>query len=341
MELLDTCRGSWFKSLFPGLVAVQPQPDARWAVCLMIPAWAQERVMVCLDLTLVDGRIFASDAPPVTDLFSLLNLAGFAGGAAIEVYIAGSSDPIDAGADIRLETGTCITYVPAGNPREYASDLAAMLRTHLGWAPGPPFPVQAGDQRICAVADGWHCDFPLRPERVFTDRADLAARFGLNHSRLVLSPALERPLDVCLYGRPCETVVGVGESYRRSPDPDLIVGLIDCRPLLEGWVRAIAVDGWIDLASIRSGLMQGPDFESPLSAALLTGTGWLLRTGKSLWPCWRPIPPLPLCRLVVTTGLPPMILMTLMNVIVLGMPAQGAGALPGAAHTLVAGGSGL
>ena len=255
IDLIDTCRNRRLRSLFPQVIPVIPQPDPRWGLFIALPTWIRDEIVVCLDLTLVDGRVFSAVTPRATDKPSLLNLAGFAIGALMDVYIPGDPDPVEA--EVHLSMGPCVSFVPSGEPREYMTHLEDLLRTHLGWAPGPAFPQPDGHDRICAVADGWYRDFLLLPERANFFRADLATRFGIPLLRLLIHAAIPIPGDVTIYGRACCTVVGLSESPRRDPDAAQTTALIDCRPLLEGWRKEIAPDGWLDVATLRFKLLQG------------------------------------------------------------------------------------
>ena len=257
LEVVDTCRQKAMADTFPVLIPAHPQPDVRWAVLLLQPIWLHSQIVICIDTTLVDERLFAVATSPDSDKHSLLNLAGFAGGAAIDVYLPGSTEPLGFNDEVRLDSGDCVTFVRAGEPREYAANLRDMLQTHLGWALGPAFPRRNEDDRVCAVHDGRYCDVLIRQGQVSLLRPDIAARFDIPPLRLAMCPASNRPGDVMFCGRSCCTVIGIGTSWRREPDNDLPLALLDCRPILEGWRTALISDGWIDLRSIRNSLMQG------------------------------------------------------------------------------------
>ena len=289
LDVVETCRDRCGRDRFPGLLPVSPQPDVRWALAVMVPDWAH-------NLTLVDERIFAVASNPHTDRQSLLHLAGIASRALVDVYVPGFEEPIDPDTEIYLTSGDCVTFVRTGEQREYTSNLQDMLRTHLGWAPGPAFPPPSGDDRVCAVSDGWYCDVPIRQERVALLRADIAARFGISPLHLAMHPAATRPADVALYGRACCTVVGVGESYRRDPDRASPTALIDCRPILEGWRRVSVVDGWVDIAALRTSLMQGaPEGYRVAFSGCRHHWSWLLaEQGMIIIATFEPVPHDPL-----------------------------------------------
>ena len=257
LEVVDTCRLADSKDLFPCMSPVFPQTDARWACLVCTPAWMHGRVTVCLDLTRLDGRIFSAHTLPNTDRHALANLAGLSGATFVDIFLAGSTDPVQPGEDLHLRTGDCITYAHPGMPLEPTCTLQEMLRTHLAWAPGPAFPQATDYDCLCAVAEGVYRPFTLYPERAAFLYADLASRFQLQVSRLWITPAVPRALDVSFYGRLCTNVVGIGARAHRNPEHHETVCFLDCRPVLEGWVRALAPNGWLDVGALRSSFVLG------------------------------------------------------------------------------------
>ena len=128
-----------------------------------------------------------------------------------------------------------------------------MLGTHLPWMQGPAFPLPV-ETRYCLVSDQRYCDFVLLPDRSFTYRADIASRLGLQLRDLLLTPAANRVQDAAFAGRSCRTVIAVGHKESAREPSAAIVCLLDCRPLLQGWYRCTALDGWLDLALLRDSL---------------------------------------------------------------------------------------
>ena len=150
----------------------------------------------------------------------------------------------------------CLAFVEQGEPVGPSCSLAAMLRTSLAWMPAPDLSSAAPEDRYCLVTEGFYGDFLLRPERAPFYRADIASRCQVPPNLLALSPANPPPTDVCLYGRRCRTVVAVGSSHVRDADNNLTVGLLDCRPIFEGWRRLLTDRGYVDLQMLRDVLEQ-------------------------------------------------------------------------------------
>ena len=252
-DVLDTCRGLSNKQLFPTLCMIWPQPDARWAVALMLPEWIQAEIVCCFDLARVDGRVFAVRVPRVADSYRLLLLAGLALSAEVDIFVPLHPGPLAAGEEIVLTMGDCVSFAPAGSTPEPSVSLREMLGTHLPWMQGPAFPLPV-ETRYCLVSDQRYCDFVLLPDRSFTYRADIASRLGLQLRDLLLTPAANRVQDAAFAGRSCRTVIAVGHKESAREPSAAIVCLLDCRPLLQGWYRCTALDGWLDLALLRDSL---------------------------------------------------------------------------------------
>ena len=260
LELLDTCRSRLYQELFPRLCQVSPQVDARWAVVLMIPEWIGGRVLVCIDLTLFDGRLLAVYLHSQVDRHTILNSVGLSGRAEVDVFVPGIEGPIDPGAEVELLTGYRISLVRAGAPPPPSVSLRSMLLSHLPWALGPAFPQDTADDRYCVVSDDFFCDFVLAAGRSPFLRTDVAVRLRLPPLRVTLTPATPQVEDAALYGRGCHNVVAVGNTSADSTREPDVIGLLDCRPVLEGWRRVRAQDSWLNVGLLRDSMSQGaPD----------------------------------------------------------------------------------
>ena len=101
------------------------------------------------------------------------------------------------------------------------------------------------------VAEGFYREFLISPSRAPFYRQDIASLFALPLNRLTLSPARPPVEDACLFGSGCKTVIGVGVQGTHLGVREAIVCLLDCRPILEGWRRAITDQGWLDVGSLR------------------------------------------------------------------------------------------
>ncbi|CAE7621754.1 unnamed protein product [Symbiodinium sp. CCMP2456] len=141
-----------------------------------------------------------------------------------------------------------------------------MLNSHLSWNSGQPFPLEEHPPCYCIVTDDQVCNFLLYPERSVHYRQDLAALLRYDTSDVVITPSDPKQTDAACFGRSSRAVVAVGKARLgngRSP----VVCLLDCRPLLWGWRRVSAEDGWLDLTRLRRGF------------ASVLPSGWSIHVG--------------------------------------------------------------
>ena len=255
IDLVQVCRDRDRHSLFPLVVEVMPQPDPGWGIFLAIPSWVHEGVVLCLDLSLFDGRIFAVSLPDRCSKHLLCEAAGLAPTAEVDIFVPGMPFALLSDTDCYVQMGMCLTFVRVGRQRPPTFSLPAMLCTHIPWEHSPVFPRDRLDNGVCAVGPRGQVLFRLHPERAFYYRADIALMTELHPLRVVLTPAAPQPTDVCVRGWSCRAVVGATDRQERTVwNGDIItptVGLVDGRPLLRGWITVSTWDSWLDLAPIR------------------------------------------------------------------------------------------
>ena len=250
IELVDTCRAQEMREWFPTLIPAAPQPDPRAAYILAVPEWITDQVLICIDLVPLDGRVFAAYTPSLTDKHSLLNLAGISGAAQVDLHVPGHETAVDFGVDIFVSHGMSITIAPPEAPIGPSVLLAEMLRTHLAWDERFSHDMRHHGDRFCLVADGFFRDFLLQPSRAMYYLHDIAVIFGLSTHRAALTPAAHRIGDVSIYGRSCRAVAAVSPTHSGAIRND-VIGILDCRPILEGWRKVTADQGWLDAEDVR------------------------------------------------------------------------------------------
>ena len=255
IDLVQTCRQAERAAYFPCLVPVVPQPDPGWGILLAVPEWPSSQVVVCCDLSFYDGRIIAVCAPIRVDTHLLCELVGLASFAEVDIYLTYATHPLERGAECDLATGNLVTFLRPGSRRHAVFDIHAMLSTHLGWEHSPVFPRDRQGNGYCVVSTGGQILYRCRQDRLSFYRADIALLAGLSPTHIELTPATPCPDDVCVHGWTCRAViVARSDERRRSGSAEveaLIVGLLDCRPLLGGWLYVTTRDGWLDLTPIR------------------------------------------------------------------------------------------
>ena len=258
LDIVQTRRSVERRELFPVLVPVTPQLDLGWGVALAVPAWVQNRVIVCLDLSLFDNRIVPADVPAHADYHSLCESAGLTPDTDVDIYLPGVAAPLPRGVDCHLWTGACIAFVPSGSHRPEAFDLDAMLRTHLGWEQNPTLPRDSLDNGYCIVGRRGQCLFRLHADRASLYQSDVALLVEVHPDRIVLTPASEQPMNVCVNGWDCRAVVAATDRLERYDWNEgraiARVGLLDCRAALLGWLVVHTWDDWLQLDPIRRNL---------------------------------------------------------------------------------------
>ncbi|CAE7543989.1 Kcnh2 [Symbiodinium sp. KB8] len=264
LDLVQTCRLAEGRQKFPVLVPVEPQPDPGWGVLLALPAWLRHRTVICLDLSLFDGRIISVDVPANLDFHVLCESAGLSPHAGVDIYLPGAQEPLLRGADCLLWTGACVAFRRPGARRHVGFDLEAMLATRAGWEHSPVFPRDRLDNGYCVVSQQGERLFRLQPERAFYYKADIALLTGLHPLRVIVTPASSQPDDVSVNGWVCRAVVAATDRQERynwdgSIDTPTIC-ILDCRAAFLGWGVVHTWEPWIDLEPIRHSLNQSaPD----------------------------------------------------------------------------------
>ena len=256
LDLISTCRNAEFRDLFPNLIPVFPQPDPRQAFILVSPIWPCDQTLICLDLTLWDGRVFAVLAPTHSTRHILLNLAGFVGDAEVYIFLPGLDGPFEHGREVQLQPGDCVLFVPPGEPIGPAVALAEMLQSPIAWDARATCFSEGPADRFCLVGAGFHRDFLLQPHRAMYYRQDIALMFAVAPHALVLTPARDHANDISLYGRECRTAVAVGSTPAAGRGQS-VLALLDCRAIFEGWTQTVVSDGWLDADAVRRHFSRG------------------------------------------------------------------------------------
>ena len=258
LDLVDICRDSVRKSLYPGLIVVEPQPDPGWGVLLAVPTWPRSQPVVCIDASLYDGRVFAVVVSRDIDFQEICEVAGLGPTAEVDIYLPNDPQPLPPHGVCVLSDGMCLTFRRRGARRFGTFNLPAMLTTHLPWEHSPVFPRDTLGNGYCVAGPQGQVLYRLHPERAFYYRSDIALLAGLHPFRTIVTPAVPQPTDVCIRGWECRTVVAATDRDDQVSWDGTVctatVGLLDCRPLLIGWLPISSRDAWIDLRPIRATL---------------------------------------------------------------------------------------
>ncbi|CAE7940187.1 unnamed protein product, partial [Symbiodinium sp. KB8] len=295
-DLVQTCRDQARHCLFPTLVEVIQQPDPGWALFLALPPWPRTRAVVCMDLSFFDGRVFANTVPEQPDVYDLCEAAGLGPVAEVDIFVPGLNEPLQHGIRIDLQTGMTIVFMMPGVARPPPFSLAAMLRTHLPWEHSPVFPRDRLDNGYCVAGPRGQVLFRLHPERACFYRSDIALLADLHPLRAVVTPANPPQTDVCVRGWTCRAVVAATDRDDQvtwdGHSTPATVGLLDCRPLLLGWLPVSTKTHWLDLRPIARALLQSaPEGWQVVFPTLPSHWTWVcLAPGQTLTVTFAEIP---------------------------------------------------
>ncbi|CAE7876439.1 HERC2 [Symbiodinium microadriaticum] len=267
---------------FPYLVAALPQPRHGMGVFVGLPHWDCSAAVVCMDMTAIDGRLYAAVAPAYADRAILCDIADLPEAASVHIYVGVGSEPVEGEAWAHLVPGITVSFRPHGVDFQPGPSLDVRLLSADGW--------QEEAEEIGPNADGVYClVFGHRHRRFLSDPGDplhyrqrLAAAIGADSQRLCIAPAVPRVPDIAIDGAPCRTALAVALPEAGVASPQLV--LVDCRPLFEGWVCWRAYNGRL----LTQELLQDLRFSTPVGydvevsgarvdgAHLLVGPGCVL-----------------------------------------------------------------
>ena len=260
LDVADEHRDPERSRLLPQLVPVVPQPTQFWATIIALPNWADQEPVAVLNLLRLDRRIFLAPLPFVLNKEILCRVAEVSQPDTVDVYAFGSYLPLPDDHDFDLVPYGCIFFLPRGARHAQGSDLAWMLLSPYTWDPEAVLPQTPGGpigRHFCCVRDSGHRAFVLQPDRAPYFRQDMQAFFDLYQDHLLVQPANPRITDVVLNGFHCRGVIGLAISDilpTRGAPPEVVVALLDCRPLLQGWQLIVAPEGRVDHAALTEDL---------------------------------------------------------------------------------------
>ena len=101
------------RQLYPHILDVLPQPSHGTAVYIAVPAWCPTLQCACLDMTGLDGRIYAAILPDYIARREPLALVPSTQAREIDVFIGLEGQPVRHDEQVHLFPGVLITFLPA------------------------------------------------------------------------------------------------------------------------------------------------------------------------------------------------------------------------------------
>ena len=168
---------------FPVLHVMDYQPVEGLAILLAGPSWDPAGVLICIDCTKVDGRIFSLDVPARLTFNDILRLALLPSDAEVDVYVTLQQGPLDPEQYVSFQTGHLVQIVPRRLPVFAVTTLADMLQDPASWNPRVAVPGNFQDH-VWVLSEHGHFRFLVRRGRRHAIRDDLANRLGVASSTL-------------------------------------------------------------------------------------------------------------------------------------------------------------
>ena len=239
----------------PHLLPVAPQPTDGTGVLVAAPHWQAGALVICVDATRLDGRLFAAIAPAYVDGVTLEDLAGVRG-CDVLIYAGLDQTPLPPGTLAHLAAGTTVTVVPVTAPPSLLWDLGQLLLDAGQWSAHSLITEPEIPDAYCLVSERRCQLFRADLSRPLQHRQRLAEAIGAGGASVTVIPARPRVADIALAGVPCRTAVAVLASRPSAATGPLQVVIVDCRPIQEDWFVWQAPAGLLLLPDLRRFLRQ-------------------------------------------------------------------------------------
>ena len=242
LPAINAARAPEARGRFPILREAHPQPLPGAAVLIAMPSWGSAKVLCCLDLTKLDGRLFSLELPHYVTRMYLLHRVSLSPDATVTICIGAADADLAFEASAHLHSGDTVRFLPADVvPRPLP--LLANLLIGLGdWLEHVQLPAVTGPPTFCLVRYDETTAFRSDQSRPTQYRHQIAQLIGAPLSELVLQPACPRAPDAAIDGHPCLSVIAVS-CAPATVEPVLV--LLDCRPLLQDWAAVDVPTGFL------------------------------------------------------------------------------------------------
>ena len=253
LEAVAECRDPVQGRVFPYLVPVEPQPQEHYGLLLALPGWAGMECIACHDLTAIDGRLYAGCVPTSASHDALLRLVDLPADADVDIYVGSDAAPVPPHGEVALWLGVCLFYVPRAELIGPYFWLPRILLSAATWDPVPALPYGPELPYLCAVGDNGHKGIRLPDGVPLDDNSILGGCFDLAIDTLIIQPAVPPVTGVLVTGFPCQAVYCVSgpEDLAAAERIEyLVLSVVDCRPILQGWHLLGTSQGLVDRASL-------------------------------------------------------------------------------------------
>ncbi|CAE7942437.1 unnamed protein product [Symbiodinium sp. KB8] len=235
------------RSRFGHVVPVRPQPAAEYARAVVKPTWSTH-VFVIFDCLKVNGVAFCWLASPAMTRSAILAVSGLPDTSDYEVYAPDRDMPLGQFEVCNLETGACISIIPAACQFFVVTSLEDMLLSNDGWSTEAALPCAPGEW-LYVLSDSGPCSLQLAETRADLLTPAVATILELPLQSATLQLAVPPVDDFADEGRLAWNVVAAtsDSSYRQG-----CIYFLDLRPILCGMTWAHSPDGTVSTELIRA-----------------------------------------------------------------------------------------
>ena len=243
--IVTPLRDATVRFRFPQLISPPVQPAFATACLLALPAWDPPCVPILIACYVSPVRVFADVVPAVLTPGDVCRLAQVTDDGQCRVFHADVPWAVPDDTRFHVQAGDLVIVLPVEQPYVPPVLLQYMLLHPEGWQQGPcPFgPYEDG---VWLLTDQVHRFFaaPAPPRPPIKEAvADLV---GVPYDSLTFMPASPPIRDQARYGLPARQVFVAMQQLH----PDAVPYIIDCRPVLLGFLCAFAPDGIVQVANV-------------------------------------------------------------------------------------------
>ena len=236
---------------FPWIIPVSPQPGLGAACYIASPSWLPHPQDVCFDTTLIDGRLFAAQAPDYVARHELLQLAGVSSFTGLGVWVGPDQFLLETEEPIHTFPGMLISFRPRDREPGATYSLGQLL-SFFGWDAAPEWPESRFGPAHILIHRGSTVLMSASHSEPRSYRHTIGEALGVDQTRMQLFAATPRQPDAALSGVHCCAVIAVG----LPPAPDVQrywhCALVDCRHMRDGWLELTLYEGVLDVQELST-----------------------------------------------------------------------------------------
>ena len=239
--------------LFPGVLSVLPQPPLGIATFLALPACPVGGVLICVDTTAIDGRLFAVCAPSYVCHGDLVLLVGLLDHVEYDIFYNVDQELIG-DRSVHLFPGALVTFLYADSLWPAQPDLGELLQSRTAWGTPVTLPAPAFADAYCLVFRGVASLCVDVSGVPFRYREHIARVSGADPHLMRLFAASPGVRDAAVRGVSCPTVLAIGQPRSGFPREVWHCALLDCRAFAAPWVELRVHQGSIPQRAIFASL---------------------------------------------------------------------------------------